>query len=202
MDTLLSMFTKRDPVKVVGYADDILLYVNGSDSQVMRELLQKALNKVQTWGLEHGLEFSPVKTTAVMFERSRKKVNEPTLTMGVKTLNYSKELRYLGITIAKRLTWTAHVERKIKQCNYLLHKSRNVVGREWGLSPAKVLWIPTAIIHPRISYGAMVWAHSICKTTEVKIERIQRRSVAYTHHELSAIDSDEGPGGSNRHPSA
>ena len=177
MDTLLSTFNKNDPVKVLGYADDLLLYVNGTDPNTMKQLMQKALSKVQVWGQEKGLYFNPDKTTVVMFERSRRKAHEPKLLLGDTVLKYSGELKYLGMTITKRLTWTPHVKHKIKQCGYLLHKTRSVVGRDWGLSPDKMLWVYTAIIRPRIMYGSLIWAHNINSTLEQKLDLIQRRSL-------------------------
>ena len=177
MDTLLSTFDNTEPVKVVGYADDILLYVSGADHDTLGKLMQMALNRVEEWGVEMGLTFCPVKTTAVMFERSRKCVHEPPIYMGGKKLSYSKSMKYLGLTISKRLVWTDHIDHKFKQCGYLLHKTRNVIGREWGLSPDKILWMHTAVIRPRISYAAVVWAHAINSTLEKKLDSIQRRSL-------------------------
>ena len=165
MDTLLSTFD-GGPVKVVGYADDILLYVSGSDHITMGKLMQVALDRVERWGMEKGVAFCPVKTTAIMFERSRSCVHEPPLSMGGQKLNYSKQMKYLGLTISKRLTWTNHVDHKLKQCGYLLHKTRNVIGREWGLSPDKIMWMHTAVVRPRISYAAVVWVHTINLTLE------------------------------------
>ena len=59
MDTLLSTFDNTEPVKVVGYADDILLYVSGTDHNTLGKLMQMALNRVEEWGVEMGLTFCP-----------------------------------------------------------------------------------------------------------------------------------------------
>ena len=69
MDTLLSTFNNPlHPVKVVGYADDILLFVCGNDPHTMKCLMEAELKKADEWGKSHGLEFNPVKTVATMFE--------------------------------------------------------------------------------------------------------------------------------------
>ena len=157
MDTLLRTFDHPyHPVKVVGYADDILLYICGSDPSTMKNQMEQELNKVHKWGKNHGLEFNPTKTVVTMFERATRKVNEPTIKMGGSNLTYSDNLKYLGITFNKRCSWTNHINNKVKQCGYLLHKLRTVIGREWGLKPEKLAWIYTAMIRPRISYGAVV----------------------------------------------
>ena len=92
-------------------------------------------------------------------------------------INYSTKLKYLGITITKRLTWSEHVKNKNKECGFLLNKIRTAIGRDWGLSPDKLLWIYTAIIRPGITYGALVWAHDINTTVEHKLDQIQRRAL-------------------------
>ena len=68
MDTLLATF-QGDPVKVVGYADDILLMVTGPDKGTLIDIMNEALERVLTWGDRNGLTFSPLKTCAVLFTR-------------------------------------------------------------------------------------------------------------------------------------
>ncbi len=58
MDTFLSRF-KKGPLKVIGYADYILLYIKGGDPHTMINLLQPRLHDAITWGLENGLVFNP-----------------------------------------------------------------------------------------------------------------------------------------------
>ena len=53
MDTLLATF-QGDPVKVVGYADDILLMVLGPDRGTLIDIMNEALERVLTWGYRNG----------------------------------------------------------------------------------------------------------------------------------------------------
>ncbi len=182
MDDLLRKFGKLTPVKAIGYADDVLLYVKGSDPETMRSVMQGALNLVFRWGAERGLAYNPEKTTVVMFENDRKKTHEPVLTAGGCELSYSQNMKYLGVTLNKRLSWKAHVDEKVKKCGYLLNKVRSVVSRNWGLSPEKMLWIHKSVIIPKVGYGALVWAHNISGILEHRLNWIQRKSLlAFTH---------------------
>ncbi len=70
MNSLLSTFPKEG-VKAIGYADDVILIVNGEDPATMASLMQRALKCVCEWGDYHGLTFNPDKTTTVMFHRGR-----------------------------------------------------------------------------------------------------------------------------------
>ncbi len=178
MNTLLSRFGKTEAVKVIGYADDILLLVEGHVTHVMGDIMQKKLEEVIRWGDLHGLVFNPLKTTVVMFDRARKFKSEPEIRMRGKILTYSENLKYLGVTFSKRRTWTHHITSRINVCKFLLNKTKAVVGREWGLTPDRLLWIYNTIIRPRISYGCVVWAHETNVTNERNLDRLQRLSLS------------------------
>ncbi len=67
MDSLLSTF-KNDSIKVLGYADDIVIYIIGTIPSVMQEIIQQGLNRVTEWGDTNGLTFNPqnpTKTTPI-----------------------------------------------------------------------------------------------------------------------------------------
>ena len=173
MDSLL---TKLQPhaVKAVGYADDVLLIATGIDPTTLQHLMQDALNVVKGWSLGHGLNFNPNKTTVVMFNKARKhKITEPKLYLGDTELSYSDTVKYLGVTLQKRLSWATHLRDRTRKCFGLLQRIRTVVGREWGLSPAKLLYIYTAVIRPRLAYAAGVWANNINVTAKKRLNRIQ-----------------------------
>ena len=94
MDTLLNTF-KHEAVKVVGYADDILLMVVGPDKGILIDLMNTALEKVLKWGNENGLTFNPQKTMSVLFTRRSnkgKKSNQKLMMDGteVKVTNHMK----------------------------------------------------------------------------------------------------------------
>ena len=178
MDTLLTEL-QGDPIRVIGYADDILLFTYGKDSVILGEIMQNALNKVNNWGNKHGLVFNPDKTSTVLFTKSRRwKEFEPKLKLSGKNLKYGESLIYLGLTIQKRLKWSEHIRKRIKMCNILLKKSRSVVGREWGLSPYKLIWIYTTIIRPKLCYGCLVWGHNMTSLVKNELIRLQRKITA------------------------
>ncbi len=173
MDSFLSKFEKG-PIKVLGYADDILLYIAGIDTACMSELLQEAVDKVVTWGDDNGLNFNPKKTKMVLFTRKRH-VDPPRILLGgEEELELSDSFKYLGMEIQKGLNWTKHINERVKKCKYLLLKCRGLIGQKWGLSPEKIEWIHKSIIRPKITYGSIVWANSIKKSDAIKLCKLQR----------------------------
>ena len=115
MNSLLSTFP-CEGVKAIGYADDVILIVNGDDPITMASLMERALRRVCEWGDYHGLTFNPDKTTTMMFYRGgRKRDYSPELYMGGRKLQYSDKLIYLGITFSKRLSWMYHMISKVRK---------------------------------------------------------------------------------------
>ena len=173
MDGLLTQF-KRGPVRALGYADDVLLYITGSDPRTMANLIQPSLNDVLKWGKDNGLSFNPTKTTAVLFNNKKRSFHRPPIYMGGAQVMLSKSMVYLGLTIDHTLNWTAHITNRVQKCNFLLSKCRNIISRSWGLTPDKMNWVYTAVIRPKITYGAVVWASYLTLPQIKRLKRTQR----------------------------
>jgi hypothetical protein len=178
IDSLLSQF-KQDTVRAVGYADDVILLIRGFDCQLMANMMTEALELVYGWGISHGLTFNPAKTVITMFESGTKFKNEPAVYMAGKELTYSNNMKYLGITLNKRLSFTNHLNERTRKVGYLQNKINHIIGQEWGLTPARAYWVHTAIIRPKITYASIVWANALKKTQIEKLERVQRRSLCH-----------------------
>ena len=155
-DTLLKKITKGR-VKCIGFADDGTLLIHGRDLKTMKNLMQKAINKVMDWANECNLKLSPNKTHAMLFTRKRKiqNVNIDLFIDGNK-IEYVDTVKCLGITLDKRLNWNAHLDEKIKQAKTYLHLMKSSISRTWGPTPENMLWIWTAVIRPRITYASYI----------------------------------------------
>ena len=55
-----------------GYADDIVIIVQGKSAHTVREIMQEALNVVVKWAVKEGLNINPHKTVIVPFTNRRK----------------------------------------------------------------------------------------------------------------------------------
>jgi hypothetical protein len=70
-DEVLKLFDSG-PIKVCGYADDLVLIGCGKDPASIVGNLQQLINRVLDWGCQRGLKFSASKSVAVTFMRRRK----------------------------------------------------------------------------------------------------------------------------------
>ncbi len=172
MDSLLTTF-KGEPVQVLGYADDILLYVVGKSPATLASMMQRELKRVFDWGNKNGLSFNPSKTSMVLYTRSRRKIQVKVKMNGV-SLVQRDSLKYLGVEIQRNLSWAKHIKERTNKCKFLLGKCRSLVSRRWGLTPTKMDWVHKAVIRPKIAYGAVVWAHRLTKRSQKDLARVQR----------------------------
>ncbi len=53
-----------------------------------------------------------------------------------------------------------------------------------GLNPAQALWIFEAIIRPKLTYGCLVWSHSLNQTNKNLLNRVQRLGLVGASHSL------------------
>jgi hypothetical protein len=95
------------------YANDICLLAVGKDPNTVSALTQWALHTVEAWCSGHGLTINPDKTGLVAFTGKRKLPGffEPRL-FG-RTLQCSMSVKYLGVILNSRLTWSKHVDAKV-----------------------------------------------------------------------------------------
>ena len=70
MDLILKQL-KGTAIKVVGYADDIILLVAGVHPPTMVDVMNQALNKVVEWGSTNRLIFNPTLAQVARFSQCR-----------------------------------------------------------------------------------------------------------------------------------
>ncbi|XP_073966168.1 uncharacterized protein [Choristoneura fumiferana] len=90
-------------------------------------------------------------------------------------LQFSSEVKYLGVILDSKLNWSNHLNNKIDKATVAFWQCRRMVGKQWGLSPKVTLWLYQSVIRPIISYGAVVWwPRTKLITVEAKLQRFQR----------------------------
>ncbi len=174
---------KTGPTRVVGFADDAGLIVTGDEPGTLRYQMQESVDKALNWGLQNGLKFSASKTQVILFTRNRKYKMPPKIIMGRKKLDFDDQVKYLGVTLDSKLSWSPHIRNKVIACKRLLFATKQAVGQLWGPSPRHMKWIYTGMIRPVLTYGSLVWAHAAqTKTFETKFRQLQRLSLMSMGH--------------------
>lgn len=162
-------------VYVQGYADDIVILIIGKFAEAILDRMQQILKLVEAWCRQENLKVNPGKTTLLPFTRRRGVEGWRELQLFGEHIKMANEVKYLGVTLDRRLTWNAHMEKTIIRAKNCMHACRRVVGKNWGITPKTTHWIYTGIVRPMISYASVVWWPKVAQTTvEAKLEGVQR----------------------------
>ena len=125
-----------------------------------------ALSKIEQWCHEKGRSVNPNKTEALLVTRKRK-YRTIGLSIFDKSIQLKKYVKYLGVHIDQKLTWSKHIEIKTEKSIKTLSACRRAIGNRWGLGQAQILWIIQSIIHPIFLQGVLLWWEATDKTNHV-----------------------------------
>jgi len=137
-----------------GYADKIVITVQGKFAHTVREIMQKALNVAAKWAVKEVLNISPHKTAIVPFTITREIEGLGPLKLHGKELKMLDEVKYLGVTLDSKLNSNQHLQKIIRKVQTTFAFVRCTHGRNWGLRPNMVHWLYTRVFRPSI-FGAL-----------------------------------------------
>lgn len=127
------------------------------NKQKCLDVIQTALNITEIWCNSVGLSVNPEKMEVIEFTGATKYPEDSGLTYMGASLPLKQSVKYLGITINRKLKWRQHVFSKINLAKRNLIMLNRAVGSTWGLTPKTMKWIYEAIVVPRVTYGAIIW---------------------------------------------
>lgn len=102
-DILLSL-----GVQLVGFADDLAVVGRAATAQQLEKRMNPALWDIDRWMSSHGLELAHHKSEALMMTK-RLAYTRPRLTISGHTISIKDDIRYLGVRLNTRLTFSTHV---------------------------------------------------------------------------------------------
>jgi len=140
-----------------GYADDIVIIVQGKLAHTVREIMQEALNVVVKRAVKEGLSVSPHKTAIVPFTNRRKIEGLGPLILHGKEITKLDAIKYLGVTLDSKHNWNQHLQKIIRKAQTAFAVVRRIRCKKWGLRHNMVHWLYTRVIRPSILHGTLVW---------------------------------------------
>ena len=159
----------------VGYADDCCILLGGTNQYHMVTQIQRAVNKLITWGNTCGLRFNHSKTVAVLFTSNNKKFYRH-IRIDNNDIPYSSSVRYLGLILDSKLNWNLHIKQKALACKRFLYMVARITKDSFGPSPKIMRWTYLCVVRPMMCYGALCWAHMAEKGANDKILRNLNRA--------------------------
>jgi len=105
VNKLLSLLEEAG-TKVVAYADDVVILLQGKFPQTLCNLLETALSTLSRWTAVCGLGVNPEKTELVLVTRKYEIPNRILPKLHQTRLTLSNQDKYLGVILDKKLLWT------------------------------------------------------------------------------------------------
>ena len=149
------------------FADDTTLLHSHKDLRYLKWTVETDLNSLMDWFRANKLTLNLDKTVWVLF-KSKTKTKELTLDIGTYRLHNSEIVKFLGVWIDDKMTWTKHVSTlmvKLKQNMYLLKLSNKFLTKE----TKKLIYY--AHIYSHLTYGILIWENMINQDTMNKIQK-------------------------------
>lgn len=178
LDSCLERLNSERNITAVGYADDVCILHEGLDPSTMVGRVQEKVDIIMAWAREAGITFNSMKTEAVMFTKKHTKNYTKKIKINSIDVEYSDTVKYLGITLDKSLTWTPHLELKMKKCTKHMNMLRALIRTKVGPNPKITRWAFTGIVRPALTYACHLWVYktqnSASKVMNEKLKKLNR----------------------------
>lgn len=155
------------------FADDSALFYPGLSVAENISQIESDLEKLRTFMFINKLTLNVGKTKLIHFRAPNKKIEIMPLEVAGQTIEPSKSILYLGLTLDERLNWDEHIRYVVKK----ISPGVGILRKFSSQVPTHILkLIYFSIIHSHINYMMEVWGGK--KGTEHKsLQVLQNKSI-------------------------
>ena len=117
-------------VRVMTFADDILVHAGGKSSNAIMECVQPKLNSIESWCKDNGMTINPNKAKALYLSLNNRThgIDVPSPTFGGTMIAQEGSLCYLGVIFDRQLNFSLHVDRTIVRATKGLNALRTAAA--------------------------------------------------------------------------
>ena len=162
-------------VKGAIYADDLALWCSEEHIGTAQFRLQAALREIENWANSWLVKINERKTVYTVFSLSTKP-QKASLTLNGVNLKEDPTPTYLGVTLDKRLTWKAQVQKSQTKAKLRLALMKKICGTGWGADQKVLKKLYVGNIRPVLEYG-MAASSTAAKSNFAKLTRIQNQAM-------------------------
>ena len=175
---LFSIYTADLPISneitIATFADDTALLATHADPAIASSTLQRCLDSMEKWFQKWGFKINEKKSSHVTF--TFRKQTCPQVTINNTIIPSKDSVRYLGMTLEKRLIWKKHISEKTKQLKEKLRKFYWLTGRRSKLNIQNKITLYKAVIKPVWTYGIQLWETASNSNIEI-LQRFQSKTL-------------------------
>ncbi|KFM71137.1 putative RNA-directed DNA polymerase from transposon X-element, partial [Stegodyphus mimosarum] len=137
IDDLPSILISDGMTKVALFADDLVIwcYASKGDQFKLNTVLNKSLERLESWSLENNMTVNLGKTNSQYFTLNRQPFTSELVYRGP-PLQHNDASTYLGCIFDNKMKWTKHAEHVISKARKRLPILKRLAGAKWGCGRA------------------------------------------------------------------
>lgn len=155
---------------VAEFADDKIIYTSQNDLYTAKLYLQNHLNSLSSWYTKWKIKINNEKSSHITFSLRQGEI--PSIILNNQTIPTVSNIRYLGLTLDKRLTWAEQIKIKPNTLNLRRKSLHYLIGNHSQLNLNTKLLIYKQLLMPIWTYGIQVWDAAKLSNLN-KIQRFQ-----------------------------
>lgn len=157
---------------IATFADDTAILAVGEGTEETTELLQQAINEIDTWTKRWRIKLNESKSVHINF--MNKKDEYVPVTLNNSILPHANTAKYLGMNLDAKLRWKEHIKKKREELNIKYRKMYWLLGRKSQLSIHNKILLYNQVIKPVWTYGCQLWGCA-SKSNINKIQTFQNK---------------------------
>lgn len=178
--TLYNIFTADlvmlDDIQYYLFADDTGFIASDADPAIVVTKLQAAQNAIESYQRRWKIKTNADKSQAIFFTRKRspRKFPQNEISVWGRQIPWSNDVRYLGLTLDRKLTFVTHIQNTLTKCDKLIRMLYPLINRRSQLDTNSKLLLYKTVFMPSMTYGFPAW-HDCAATHKKKLQVKQNR---------------------------
>ena len=178
-------------IEIVQYADDISIYISGTNIEAMSEKVNHYVPTLTAFLEERNLQVSAEKSTVTLFTPATAEAKtEPAIKVQNKPVKLDKAPKLLGLKFDTMYTFTPHIKDTIAKAKKRLNILKSLAGSTWGQDKNTILMTYKTICRSVLEYAVPIWSPVISDSNWIDLQAVQSQAlrIATGCHKMSAID--------------
>ena len=160
------------------FADDTAIYCSANSVSDASNILQKDVNNVIKWFHDNMLTVNIDKSCTLAIGTTRRLAaqnNDLNITIDNTSLQHVSNMKYLGVTIDRTLSWDDHISCISSVCKKVSPKIELLRKIKYKLPKDQLCTIYNSIIQPNFDYCISVWGNTSSKNIKL-LQKLQNRA--------------------------
>lgn len=160
------------------FADDLAIYHSSADPSDILNNLQRYTDRLAEYYTSWRLKINNTKTQAAFFTKRRASRFLPSrgITIDGSSIEWQKDVKYLGCTLDSTLTYSKHIHNTIDTLKKCTHIYYPFINRKSKLSKRNKIIIYKVVFLSIMTYACPVW-YKCAKTHIRKLQIIQNKTL-------------------------